>query len=273
MRSLISVVKLTLIFVFLVLFLLNNLMWFFAVRNLKRRRQKFTQTASRYAKIGMKILGIRIQVLNPPEPGKHFLLVGNHLGVLEIMGLASVYPTLFVTSQEMRETFGLGVITEIGGCIFVERRDRSKIDHEVLKIREALQQELSVMLYAEATSSDGAQVLPFKRTLMKAAAGVTPIKPVVTNFRKVNGEDVSHKYRKYVCWYGDMSFAATMFRVGTLKRIDLEFDFCPEIPVKTEEERVAVAEAAYNAVVSRYKPIEYPPGVQSDFKLPESLRN
>ncbi len=102
----------------------------------------------------------------------------------------------------MRETPLLGLLTELGGCIFVERRSRTKILDDLKSIVRPLQRGFKVVLYPEATSTNGEQVLPFKKALMMAAARAgVPIQPVVINFPEINGEPFSLKTRDYVCWY------------------------------------------------------------------------
>ena len=155
----------------------------------------------------------------------------------------------------MRETPGLGLLTEMGGCLYVERRNRSNIHNELIQIRETLKAGFNVVLYPEGTSTDGRQVIPFKKTLMTAVAGTgVPIMPMVINFRKANGEPMSDKYRTCVAWYGDLSFLDALIGAFGLKSAEIEFEFCEPIHCHTEEDRRHVAEAVYKAVVSKYQP-------------------
>jgi 1-acyl-sn-glycerol-3-phosphate acyltransferase len=97
----------------------------------------------------------------------------------------------------MKETPFLGHLAELGGCLYVERRDRSNINNEMLQIREALQQGFNVVLYPEGTSTNGEQVLPFKKTLMTAAAGTSvPIMPMVLN--RINANFYPHLFNMIV---------------------------------------------------------------------------
>jgi 1-acyl-sn-glycerol-3-phosphate acyltransferase len=204
-------------------------------------------------------MDFRVRVVNSPDPTRSYFLAGNHLGILDIFALASVHPALFITSVDMGQTPGLGFLTEMGGCLYVERRNRSQIGQDIEKIREALQQGLSVVLYPEGTSSNGEAVLPFKKSLLVAAAGTgVPVLPMVINYRRVNGEPVSHKWRDHVCWYGDQSFLPTARRILNLDSLEIEIEFCEEIQVFSEEHRREVAAQVRAEVVSRYSPIPVP---------------
>lgn len=228
------------------------------VRDQVGRRRFHSWVVSRYCRGGCALLHTKINVIDPPPPERNFLLVGNHLGFLDILVLASIKPSLFVTSVEMKETPFLGTLCEMGGCLFVERRSRSNILNEMGEMREALQQGFSVVLYPEGTSGNGLQVLPFKKTLLTSAARTeVPIKVMVLNYRRINGEKISNKWRDYVCWYGDMTFVSAIWRLFCLRSIEVDLSFHDEIPVATEDDRHHVAARAQAIVEKHFDPIPF----------------
>lgn len=179
------------------------------------------------------------------------------MGFVDILLMGSIFPLLFVTSNEMRETPFLGLLTEMGGCMYVERRSRTKILDEMKSIVTALQNGFRIVLYPEATSTNGEQVLPFKRTLMMAAshAGV-PIQPAVVNFRKVNGEDFSLKWRDHLCWYGDITFATSLWKALTLKSLHAEIEFLEQIHTTPEDDRGLIADKAHSLISEKFVPVK-----------------
>lgn len=222
------------------------------IRDLVARRRFHAKTVSRYTRGACDMMGVTVTTLNLPTDEQNFLLVGNHLGFMDILALASVKPCLFITSVEMRETPFLGTLCEMGGCLFVERRSRSGIVNEMGEIREATKQGFNVVLYPEGTSGDGARVLPFKKSLMTSVAGTgIPIKVMVINYRRINGEPMSDKWRNFVCWYGDMSFLPAIWNLFCLKSIDVEISFHEEVHVRSEEDRHHVA-ATVQALVEKH---------------------
>lgn len=229
------------------------------LRTQEKRREFHSRVVSRYCRLGCFLLNVRVRAIGLPPPEKHFLLVGNHLGFLDILVTASVQPTLFITSVEMRETPLLGTLCEMGGCLFVERRSRANILNEMGEIREALQQGFSVALYPEGTSGNGEKVLPFKKTMLMAAAGTgVPIKVMVINYRKINDQPMSDIWRNYVCWYGDMTFGSALWRLLCLESIDVDLSFHEEVVVHSEEERQAIAARVQHLVETHYDPIPFP---------------
>src|SRR6476661_6679784 len=95
-------------------YLLVSLFWRLWTRDLVRRRHLATHTVSFFCHLALKVMRFNVHVVNPPDPEKSFLLIGNHLGILDILVLSSIHPTLFITSVEMRQTPGLGIMTEMG---------------------------------------------------------------------------------------------------------------------------------------------------------------
>ncbi|PWU17493.1 MAG: 1-acyl-sn-glycerol-3-phosphate acyltransferase [Bdellovibrio sp.] len=230
-------------------------------RSERKRREFHARTVTFVVSRGCKMLNIRRRYINVPSAEKSFLLVGNHLGFLDILVLASLRPTLFVTSMEMRETPLLGLLCEMGGCLFVERRNRLRILTEMEEIRSALKDGFSVALYPEGTSGDGSRVLPFKKSLLMAAAETgVPIKAMVINYRKINGEPMDHRWRDYVCWYGDLAFLPAIWRLFQLKSIDVDLSFHDEIHLTPDHDRRKVAALVQGIIEMHYDPIPFPEG-------------
>lgn len=232
--------------------LVGQILWWDPVR----RRAFFARNTGRFSRLGLWLLGAKVRAIHPPDSDKNYLLVGNHLGMVDILVIASLHPTLFITSVEMRETPLLGFLTEMGGCLYVERRSRTKIAGEIRDIRKALTQGVSVVLFPEGTSTNGERVLPFKKSLLVTVAGTgIPIKPLTINFRKVNGLPMSHEFRDHVFWYGDQSFAPAMWRLLSVKSMEIEVEFLDEIEVHSEDQRREVAARAHAMIAAKFTPI------------------
>lgn len=226
-------------------------------RDPDKRLKRFSSTACYFCGWLVAILNAEVKVTNPPTESEKYLLVSNHMGFLDILLLASTRSMVFVTSNEMRETPFLGLLCEMGGCIFVERRSRTKILDEMKGIVEVLKKGFRVVLYPEATSTNGEKVWPFKRTLMMAAAHAdVPIQPVVINYRKINGDDFNLKWRDHVCWYGDTPFAVAMWKTLTLRSVKAEIEFLEQIYSKPEDDRGLIADKAHALVAAKFVPVK-----------------
>ncbi|MEY4615744.1 MAG: hypothetical protein RJB66_704 [Pseudomonadota bacterium] len=243
------------------LFLLKALFIHLFTTDSHRRRKKFAMNVSQSCQKALKSLNIDLEVTSPPNNHGRYLIVCNHLGYLDIFALAASVPALFVTSVEMKETPFLGLLTEMAGCMYVERRSRMNIHNEIKEIEEALNDGFNVILFPEGKSTDGEKVLPFKKSLLMACAGSDAnIMPAVVNFKMINGEPMQHKFRDWVCWYGTMPFITSIWNASKISQSLLRLDFLGEVVVNGDSDHRDVAQRAQSQVESNYIGVPYPPG-------------
>lgn len=199
----------------------------------------------------------RIQVITSGRSNikkdQTYLVVGNHMGMLDILALASYVPSIFVTSIELKETPVVGWLTEAGGCVFVERRNRHNIHAEVDTIRSALSGGSNVVVFPEAKSTNGDFVHPFKKSLFVSAAGSTArVLPVTINYLEINRQSISQSNRDYICWYGDQSFHSALWRLMMNSSIKIELIFHPSLALNTAEDRHQIAQLSHSSVQSKF---------------------
>jgi len=220
------------------------------------RRRINSRLVSFYCKLCLLGLCAKVKVKHRPPKKQHVLFVSNHVGFVDIFLLASIRPSLFITSVELKETPGLGTLTEMGGCLYVERRNKSNIQNEVKWIRKALEDGFNVVLFPEAMATDGQRVYPFKRTLLTAAAGTgVPIQPVVINYRKANGEKMSDQYRDYLFWYGENGFHHMTWKLLQLWSFEVEVEFLEPVHCHSEEQRHEIAQKLHDMISEKYEKI------------------
>ena len=226
-------------------------------RNEIQRRKRFSENGCRFCFIACKLFNIQVTARNKLSKKEVGLIVGNHLGFVDILAACSLMPSLFVTSKEMHETPLLGLITEFAGCVYVERRQKTNIKRELQDMVDYLMNGFRVVLYPEATSHNGEHVLPFKRTLITSAAyaGV-PIYPYVFNFKSINGEPFSMKYRDHVCYYGEIPFYISIWRLLTLKSVICEIEFLDPIFTTPDDNRAVVADRLHKIISDKFIPVE-----------------
>lgn len=259
MRFVLALVKLLLTITIIVSFMLVASLVLIFIREGSRRRRVTSKLTFIYSKLCLWGLNAKIKVVNRPSTRSHCLFVANHLGFVDIFLLAATRPMLFITSVELKETPGLGIITEMGGCLYVERRNRSNIQSEVKWIRNALEEGFNVVLFPEAMSTDGQKVYPFKRTLLTAVSGTTvPIQPAVINYRKVNGEKMSAKYRDNLFWYDDLGFHEMTWKLLQLWSFEVEIEFLEPVYCPTEELRHEVSQKLHDMISAKYEGIPRP---------------
>lgn len=243
--------------IYLVLFFLVAFTIKVTTFNSKKKRRRLSQNVSFFCRWFLKTINVKVDTKNFPQKSDSFLLVSNHMGFVDVLAYASQYPLLFVTSIEVKHTPFLGLLSELGACLYVERRSRSQISNELSEISLALQEGFHVVLFPEATSTNGEQVLPFKKTLMMSAAyAQVAIQPAVINYHKVNGETFSIKWRDHICWYGDIDFQTSLWNFLSLKSIHTEIQFLEKIWPSPQNERSLIAQKAYESITAHFIPVK-----------------
>ena len=226
------------------------------IRDAHARLDYFTKNVARWSKKTLDSMNVAIEVFGYKRHlmlERNFLIVANHLSYLDILVLSTIHPAVFVTSVELGEAAFLGPMAEMGGSIFVERRQRSRIEQDMANMTDVLRAGHNVVIFPEGTSGDGHSILPFKKGLLTAAvnAGVDVL-PVVIKYTEIDGEKFSRANSDKVCWHGDMTFAPHFLEALQLKGVKVEVHFLDPIPVGPESTRHEIAQKSHDAIASVY---------------------
>jgi 1-acyl-sn-glycerol-3-phosphate acyltransferase len=157
----------------------------------------------------------------------------------------------------MKETPGLGQICLLGGCLFVERRSRNNILSEISEIEQALKNGLNILLFPEAKSTNGEDVLKFKRSLFQAAVNCQHDTYTLSlNYKEINGEEIKRHNRDKVFWYGDMDFAGHFIELCQQSSIQVDLKGHTAISsLLVDHCSSALRDNAFEIISSEYKKI------------------
>lgn len=184
------------------------------------------------------------------------LFVSNHLTYTDVLVISSFVPTCFVTSTDIKHTPGLGLICQMAGCLFVDRKNRMNIANEVLELKEGLEHNVNVVIFPEATSGNGEQLLRFRRPLYLAAVQAQkPVLPVCINYRRVGKDVVSGHNHQLICWYGDMDFVPHLWALCGAGGVQVDLNFLPRILPKPEQDPGELAETSQKIVEKVFIPL------------------
>ena len=224
-----------------------------------RRRAFFIANLQRDSKIILAVLGVKLEVegLENWKNDRTYLVVSNHMSYLDMLVFACIRPLCFVSTIEVLETPFLGQIAETSGSLFVERRSRENIKKEISEISATLQQGFNMVFFPEGTSTNGEQVLPFKRPLFAPAERTnTPVLPVVIQYESIDGEPITRGNRDLICWYGDMDFSPHLLALAGRQGAVVKVKILPEIPMGEKVTREAIASQAEAMVRENYRIIQ-----------------
>ena len=237
----------------------------FTTKDIVKRRKAFTASVSFWSRLLLKLFNVKVNLVGFPKDDRNHLVISNHLGFFDDFIIAGHMPTMFVTSVELREAPVLGLLSEFAGCVYVEARNASNISNEMKDIESALNQGFNVVLYPEAKTTNGERVIPFKKTLLMSCAQTEAnLLPTVLNFRYVNGEPMSDKWRDIVFWYKKTPLLGVLWNASAIRSCIVDWEYIKEIKVDAVSDRREVALLAQTLVEEKYVKIPLPVEFRGD---------
>ena len=177
-----------------------------------------------------RILGVRIHQHGKIAGDRPVLLIANHISWLDIPVFSAIAPVCFVAKSEVGAWPFIGWLARLQNTIFINRGRRRATHDSTNKIIARLREGANVVIFAEGTSSDGNQVLPFKTSLFAAAmprgesAGAMRegiyVQTAAIGYTHQQGLPLARRGRPTVAWYGDMEIAGHAWQL--LKRGPLD---------------------------------------------------
>lgn len=254
-----QIVKFVLILSMIILYLSSGYFLLLFLRDRWKRTARYTVLVQKASRIGLWILNVDVETENQnggylPKLPENVFVVSNHMTYLDILVISSQLPCCYITSMEIKETPVLGNITDIAGCLYIERRNKDNIENEIKDISNGLQEGLNVTIFPEATSTNGEEVIRFRRPLYNAAIFARKkIQPICINYESINGEPFSLKNRDLICWYGDMDFASHLWKLCGLDHTKVKVTALQPIDSPQDFEAGDLAQETHQRVSHRFK--------------------
>lgn len=166
-----------------------------------------------WAKAMVWLFGLQLEVSGPP-PAAPFMLVANHLSYVDVIVLAAQFDCVFVAKSEVAAWPLFGWLSRRMNTIFIDRNRKRDLLRVNALLTAALASGQNVVLFPEGTTTAGADVLPFKSSLLE---------PVVRAGRRVAYASLSYctaldetPASAVVCWWGDMEFVPHLLKLFAL---------------------------------------------------------
>src|SRR5690606_11957020 len=155
----------------------------------------------------------RIRIVGEPVRDRAVLFVSNHVSWADILVIGSIKPIAFVSKAEVGKWPLIGATARLQRTVFVDRSRRQQTGDAIADMVQRLASNISVMLFAEGTSSDGNRVLPFRSALIgavreaasRAESGIL-IQPMSISYTSIHGIPMGRQHRPLIAWYGDLDF-------------------------------------------------------------------
>jgi 1-acyl-sn-glycerol-3-phosphate acyltransferase len=204
-----------------------------AGRSDRRRAAWRHRVFRRWCRRLVRILGVRVEARGPvPEPP--YLLVANHLSWLDVFVLGAVAGGTFVARADVDGWPVFGALTRSIGTVFIDRESK----RDLLRVGELVEARLAagagVVLFAEGTTGGGAGLLPFKPSVLEAAArSGRPVHYATLSYRTPPGAPPASAV---VPWAGDDPFLAHAREVLALPAAAATVTFGPQ-PIRDDDRK------------------------------------
>ncbi len=216
--------------------------------------------AIRYYRTLSWLLGFRIRIVGAPVRDRAVLFVSNHCSWADILAIGSVAPIAFVSKIEVGRWPLVGAAARLQKTVFVDRSRRSQTGDSIAEMVQRLASGVSVVLFAEGTSSDGNRVLPFRSALIgavreagaRAESGVL-IQPMSICYTALSGIPMGRQHRPLIAWYGDTDFMPHFKAFLSRATIDVVISYGEPIAADASTDRKVLArqvEAAVRGLVN-----------------------
>jgi len=171
------------------------------------------------------LFGITLEIVGARHPPPPLLLVANHTSWLDILVIQTHFDAVFVAKQDVRKWPAFGWLAERLGTVFVSRRQSQEISSHVTTLTRKLASGVSVCIFPEGTTSDGATVLPFKSALLQPAidSGI-PVQPLAIRYEHPDGSRANE-----VAFVGEMSLVQSFNLLAGGKSISACLQILPAI--------------------------------------------
>ncbi|MEN2785281.1 lysophospholipid acyltransferase family protein [Sphingomonas qilianensis] len=137
-----------------------------------------------------RLAGARVSRVGTPLKRDVFY-IANHLSWIDILGIAGQSGTAFVAKQEIRDAPVVGWLSTLNRTVFVKRENRLGVAEQINQLRDALEDNWSVTVFPEGTTTDGQSLLPFKTPMLRVLEPPPPgvlVQPVLLDYGAVAEE-------------------------------------------------------------------------------------
>jgi 1-acyl-sn-glycerol-3-phosphate acyltransferase len=201
-----------------------------------------------------RLLGVRVHLSGAPIAPGPVLIVSNHISWLDIPVLASLTPLCFIAKREVASWPFISWLAKLQRTIFIDRTRRAAVAETRKQILQRLEAKERVVLFAEGTSSDGNQVLPFKSPLF---AAIEPdganesgykIQTCAIVYTHIHGLPMNRQQRPAIAWYGDMDMPSHAWGVLKGGPLDVHVRLGEPVSIVEVGDRKSLANHAYERV-------------------------
>jgi 1-acyl-sn-glycerol-3-phosphate acyltransferase len=195
------------------------------------------------------MLRVDVRRLGEPSAQGPTLIVSNHVSWLDIPILGSLEPMSFLAKKEIGGPLLGRQVANLQGVVYVDRQRRRSIPRVNADMAARMRSGEPVVLFAEATTSDGVRLLRFRSSHFQAArAAEAVVQPVYLHFKRFGGLALARCDMPRIAWYGDMLFLPHLRAFLADGGLECDVHYGAPIRAVDHADRKALARAAEAAM-------------------------
>lgn len=180
---------------------------------------------------------------------EHGAVVSNHLSYLDILLYASIRPFVMVAKAEVRGWPGIGWLTRQAGTVYVVRGGGPATYPGVNRaMAEAYRSGMPVLFFPEGTTTDGSEILPFRRGLFHSVLNEGVALQTAALSYSVDDEEAS--VADDVCWWGDALLAPHLVRLTGTRSVRAKVRFGGTVEERAD--RFVLSQTAREQIAGMY---------------------
>jgi 1-acyl-sn-glycerol-3-phosphate acyltransferase len=177
-------------------------------------------------------------------------VISNHLSYLDILVFAAVQPFVMVAKAEVRTWPGIGWLTRKAGTVFVVRGGSPATYPAVNRaMAEAYRSGLPVLFFPEGTTTNGSEILSFRRGLFHSVLN-EGVALQAASIHYSSG-DLAVSVADDVCWWGDALLAPHIWRL--VQADEVRASVCFGDTVEERNDRFILSQTAREQIVTMYR--------------------
>ncbi len=176
--------------------------------------------ASHWSRQFQKLANLELEVIGAlPADGSVYTIVSNHLSYLEAAVIPQVACAGWIGRYEMGLVPVFGQAAAICGLQYVDRRSPESRERTRETMLARYRDGVHLWIFAEGTTSDGTDVLPFKKSMFEMGMDIVPC---AIKYRSPGGFNPA--------WFGDDEFWPHVVECLNQERIQCRVRLFPVMP-------------------------------------------
>jgi 1-acyl-sn-glycerol-3-phosphate acyltransferase len=204
----------------------------------------------------VRALGLRVHLRGRMTADRPLLIASNHISWTDIMVVGSLADVTFIARSDLAGWPIIGALSRLQRTVFVERHRKGTAGDQAGQVAERLAGNDALVLFAEGTTGDGNQLLPFKSALFGAARLVLGeanvdtvyIQPMAIAYTRLHGMPMGRQHRMLASWIGDNDLLPHLKEVLREGAMDVEVEFGEPVEFTASSDRKQVTRRVENAV-------------------------